>query len=383
MSFFKKKRFVRITGRIDTLDAVTMRCAISGYFTPESSSETLSGGGFYRVNEENPFAGYLSRITDLLHMSGRSLKTGKLPGHDMILKEYGNATSQKLPQEAETQEKTKYFETLDIETGKLWSARYLNLNFGRLDWDDFEGTVPADEFSLFTDYDLTLGSIEKIVKTLQDEKSVLDAECNSCAADIEQLEHFQKLDIDISDLKSVKFLKLRFGRLPIESAKAIGSYNRNPYVEFMQCSESGGYCWGMYVAPVSDIDAIDRMFAAMFFEKLDIPNIEGTPADEIQRLTDKAKTATAKSAEINVKIDNFWSSEYEPCVRVCAKLARLSEAFELRKYAARDKDGYMLYGWVPEKKLDVFEKDFKELTGIELKLNNPQRAEPAEQFDNR
>ena len=398
MSIIKMK-LVSISGTTDTLDAVTMRCLLSGCFQPEAATEALSGSGYYRINEDNPYAAYLARISDAVKASGREIAFDKLPDKNMLLTEYGGCAVDDVvgargisgenallmdgsPPDIISEDKSrggiavdklKYFEALDIETGKLWSAKYLNLKFGRLPAERGGNQLLSGD-PLLVEYDRCIGKIEKIIAALHDEQVRLAAECDQYQAAIEQLRHFESLDIDVGELWSAKFLKLRFGRLPIDGANEIDSYNKNPFVEFFRCSESGGYSWGMYVAPVSEIDEVDRIFAALFFERLRIPDITGKPADAIKKLSLEYDKILLQSEELQKKIDLFWRAEYESCMRVCAKLSRLSEAFNLRKSAAREKDGYLLFGWVPAKESRKLSENLDELNGIELKIDNPERG---------
>jgi Archaeal/vacuolar-type H+-ATPase subunit I len=408
-------KFVSISGTTDTLDAVTMRCLLSGSFQPETATESLSGSGYYRINEDNPYASYLARITDAVKSSGReavydtavlpSLPPAKGKGRKKDGKEApaisepempiggaalsdafdaaeinsndGSDSTEITPAEIKNiaVDKLKYFETLDAETGKLWSAKYLNLKFGHLPAEySQDGLTPSGSDPFLVEYDRSVRKIEKVISVLHDEQVWLAAECDQLQAAIEQLRHFESLNIDVGELFSAKFLKLRFGRLPIDSVNEIDAYDKNPYVEFFRCSESNGYCWGMYVAPLSEVDEVDRIFAALFFERLRIPDITGKPADAIAKLTEEYHKSLQKAAELDKKINRFWDAEYESCMRVCSKLHRLSEAFNLRKAATREKDGYLLFGWVPDKEAKKLSGSLDELNGIELKVDNPEQV---------
>jgi V/A-type H+-transporting ATPase subunit I len=413
-----KMKFVSISGAADTLDAVTMRCLLSGNFQPETSTELLSGSGYYRINEENPYASNLARITDAVKSSGREpvfgteiipdKKSGResyynrfsqtdndladiadpgslidrLPSAEEIVRsiaedtkpENGQDTQSSADEGAPEIDKLRFFEALDAETAGLWAAKYINQRIEDISAENQADNSPGGD-PLLVSYDRSIQKIEKVISALRDELKRLESELDKYKDAIEQLEHFKSLDVDLGELWSAKFLKLRFGRMPVASAKEIDAYDKNPYVEFFRCSESNGYSWGMYVAPVSAVDEVDRIFAALFFERLRIPDITGRPADAIRQLTDEYNKTLENAEKLKKKIKLFWDAEYDSCMRVCAKLYRLSEAFNLRRAAARNKDGYLLFGWVPEKEAGNLAASFDELRGIEMKLDSPKQIE--------
>jgi len=417
-----KMKFVSISGTASTLDAVTMRCLLSGSFQPETAIGSLSGR-YYRINEDNPYAAYLSRITEAVKSSGREpvyetmLAQGTRPGKGKQKPSYSKAGQKnnahyaagnlgpfeegeigslvdKLPSSEDVLhsfgwqpeegagslqpvelDKLRYFEALDIETEKLWRAKFTGMQVTEAPAEKPSGEGQPAADPLLQKYDRCIKKVEKLITALREEQAKLQAELDRCKDSIEQLRHFESLDVDVSALWSAKFLKLRFGRMPIASANEVDAYNKNPYVEFFRCSEEGGYAWGMYVAPASEIDEVDRIFAALFFERLRIPDITGSPKDAIKRLREEYEATKAKADELNKKLKLFWDAEYESCMSVCAKLHMLAEAFNLRRAAARAKDGYLLFGWVPEKEAQSLSDSLHELRGVEVKLDNPGQVE--------
>ncbi len=363
-----KMKLVTITGPIDTLDAVTMRCLGSGSFQPETSAEALPDSGYYHINEDNPYATYLQRITGALKSSGREPAYETEISSDFINAKTGSDVSAEDKNKNAAgagSTKSEYFNSLDIKTTGLWSAKYNQLNV--------EGYESGSD-ALLAEYDHNVRIIEDVLNGLQGEKTKLAAEFDRYKNAIEQLRHFETLNIDVGKLWSLQFLKLRFGRLPLESAQEIDSYDKSPYVEFFRCSESDKYCWGMYVAPVSEIVEIDRIFAALFFERIHIPDITGTPADAIKELSAEYDRIKQRVAELDKKINDFWDAEYESCMRVCAKLHRLSEAFNIRHAATRRKDGYLLFGWVPENEADKLADSLDEIKRVKLKIDSPKQV---------
>lgn len=281
-----KMKFVTISGTASKLDMVTMRCLQSGSFHPEvTAAERLLGSGYYRISEENPYASYLARITEAARSSGREpvyateivsehrsgrLKAGfgsidegeigdhldRLPSPEELLgyidrpAEVGGSTKAKAP----VLYRLGYFEALDIETAKLWKAKYTGENaIGEFCAESAGGTAFAGD-NLLEKYDRCIQKIENVISALQDGEAGLRSE-------------------------------------------------------------------------------------------------------------------PEKKAEL------FWDAEYDRCMKVCAKLHMLSEAFNLRLAAVRAEDRFQLFGWVPEKEADRLSDSLCRLGGVEVKFDSPEQLE--------
>ena len=74
-----KLSLVNIIGELDRLDDVIIRCADRGGFHPEPAAKTAVEHGFTPLNEENPYAPLLDRLTNLGIAAGLSPRF--LPEH--------------------------------------------------------------------------------------------------------------------------------------------------------------------------------------------------------------------------------------------------------------------------------------------------------------
>ena len=110
----------------------------------------------------------------------------------------------------------------------------------------------------------------------------LNEEIAVCDTNIEKAQHFVGLDLDVKKIDDCEYIITRFGRLPKDSYVKLQAYSENPYVEFFPCTKDDAYYWGTYVTPISEADSIDRIFSRLYFEKVDISDIHGTPDDYVK-----------------------------------------------------------------------------------------------------
>jgi len=169
-----------------------------------------------------------------------------------------------------------------------------------------------------------------------------------------QIEHFRQLDYDINKIINFKFIKYRFGKVPVEFYTRLSKYvYDNLNTVFYECERDKDYVWGIYFVPATEAVKIDAIYASLHFERIKLPDAYyGTPEESYQ-------TIKGQIAEINKELDNVYSQIKERLGSISDKLfaahytvTLLSKNFDVRKLAActRDKGKgevfYILCGWI-------------------------------------
>lgn len=187
---------------------------------------------------------------------------------------------------------------------------------------------------------------------------------------IEQFSHFTDLNVPLDTVIKSQFVKARFGRIPLESYQRLEDYKDNPYVMFFPC-EMSDYCYGMYLAPTEEAADVDRIFAGLYFERLRIPNSPETPAESIKKFKKQLENLKTELAETKQKVDDYWATKYDECLKIYTYLKRKSVTFDLRQFAAHYDDKFIFIGWVPSEECGRFKSLLKKVNGIEFEIENP------------
>ena len=103
--------------------------------------------------------------------------------------------------------------------------------------------------------------------------------------EIEQISHFTGLKVDLKDIFECKYVKPRFGKLPKEGYQKVTA-NSDPDVMFFPCTNNQEYYWGLYFAPIENLDEVDRIFSGLYFERIRIAQSEDTISGRINKLRD-------------------------------------------------------------------------------------------------
>lgn len=309
-----KMKLVTVSGDIGKLDKAIEVCCKNGNFHIEQATDFFdSKQGYSAINEENPYSHYLAKLETAL----------------------GNA--------------------------KLEVALT----------DTPDSTVESAELARFVD------SFEEKVGSLSLKVSEIKNEADDTRRTLEQMQHFKGLEIDLHELFACEFVRMRFGRLPIESYEKLAYYNDNPYVMCFPCTRDSKYVWGLYCAPLEAIGEVDRIFQGLYWERLWLPAETGTIEEACEMLEAKLSDAEKRLECAERELNSYWLSEKDKCALVYSLLSQRKQTFELRHCAARYKDSntFFLAGWLPSGGCRDICAQLDSIGGITYKLERPDECE--------
>ena len=313
----EKMDLVTLTGSFDSLDQAAALCLQSGCFQIEAVEDYLKNlEGASRIVEENGFKQPLHRLKAIIS---------------------------------------------SMESDPDWEK----------DWED----VPSSPVSL-SEIETEIAKIEEHIGQTHSQRSALSAEAARLQTVESQLEHFSGLDMDLQQVQNTRYVTVRFGRLPVESYRLLDAYQNNPHILFIPVSHDKNYYWGVYTAPTDYISDADRVFAGLFFERLEIPKVDGQAKDAIEHCRIQRQKIQEQLAECDRLAAEYWQAEREHCLEVYARLAVGNKIFDIRQsavaYSGHDRRMFILRGWIPARKRKEWETFFQDLPDLELTFETPE-----------
>ncbi len=305
----EKMSLVTIRGERGQLDEVLLRCLDSGVFHPESAGSLSEYSSALSVmKEENPYAAL-----------GKKLSAIALDA--------------------------------DIDLG--------NTSFEGLDLQNKEIPGYIDKLD---------GKLKKLLSKKRGSEQLIDSHQKA----LQRLRHLTGLeDVNFDRLFSCKYIKLRFGRLPVESYQKLRSYSDRPFI-LLSSENDGGYVWSLYFCAIADVQEIDGLFQSLYFERIRVPDYaHGTPQEAIDFIEKDLQREQKVLEGIREEISSIAAGEKERVQKLYAKLCLLGKAFELRDKAASVKGDFVVLGYVPSKEAAAFEKSFAGLDKVAVTLKDP------------
>ena len=303
----QKMSMVNIIGKYERLDDTIRKLLYIGCYHSEPTSDLMqSAEGFTSISEENPYLNMYNAIQEIFAVG--NIEPEIIEADDKMIS---------------SEEVTKLIDNLDSN-----------------------------------------------LKNIQSKRQELQRQRAHIAEDISHLERFVGINFKLSEIFACQFVKIRFGRIPIEGYQKISSYQNNPYVLFFPCSKDDSHYFGMYLAPYDEIDEVDRIFTSLFFERLRLPKSPGSPQESIDVFNEQIEDIDAQLKAQDDAVNNYFANNHDECVKLYSNVKAAYDAFELRKYATKYRNNFMIVGWVPVEKIDYFASEVQKVEEIEVTVED-------------
>lgn len=240
--------------------------------------------------------------------------------------------------------------------------------------------VPAEyddvEYNVSIDFAGYLEKIEKEYGALFEEKQRLDAQLEQHSKTLVQVEQLAGLNVNFADLYACKYVKVRFGRLPVDSVPKMEYFSDHTFY-FYQFENDGDYVWGLYLVPASQSVEIDDMFNSIYFERVRMPDyLHGTADESKMEILRLVKQESEQLDEIKAKLDELSKREKDKFIRVFNKLKAISDSYELRTNVSVINNRFFVSGFVPEREKKRFTELLGDIDGIEISFK-PADSDPS------
>lgn len=307
-----KMKLVNIVGRLKDFDTVVQKCCINGNFHVEQSATALENvKEFHPIETVNPYEKALQKAIDI-------------GVHADIHLHYSN------------------FEHLDMSTEEL---------------NDYvlKAGLTLDELN---------ARVRDLTQTAGRYKQMLV-----------QLAHLKTLNISLDDIFDCAYIGFRFGRLPKDSYPKVNTDHEGIELLFVPLEETDLFYWGFYVARKHQLEQADEFFNSLYFER--IPLVEqahGTPSDAAANVQAEITKTQRDWQDAQKAVEKYWMANRETFLKVYSKLRYLHDSFDLRKYASEYDENFYIFGWVPEKEIPAFTKQFDKLPHVDCIVEGIEEA---------
>lgn len=162
--------------------------------------------------------------------------------------------------------------------------------------------------------------------------------------------------ISIDDIHELKYVALRFGKLPLSQIEKIKYFDSYPFV-YQELSHTDQFAWIVYGGVEHSIGEIDNIFSSMNFEEVKLPKFaHGKMEEAVAELKAENKTMEAYLQELDQRIEKVKEENEEQLLGDFWKAYRLKELYKKGKYVVDLKTKAAIYAF------SSFDKE--ELEGI-------------------
>lgn len=151
--------------------------------------------------------------------------------------------------------------------------------------------------------------------------------------------------ISIDDIHELKYVALRFGKLPLSQIEKIRYFDSYPFV-YQELSHTDQYAWIVYGGVEHSIGEIDNIFSSMNFEEVKLPKFaHGKMEEAVAELKAEDKTMEAYLQELDQRIEKVKEENEEQLLGDFWKTYRLKELYKKGKYVVDLKTKAAVYAF--------------------------------------
>ena len=170
--------------------------------------------------------------------------------------------------------------------------------------------------------------------------------------------------ISIDDIHELKYVALRFGKLPLSQIEKIKYFNSYPFV-YQELSHTDQFAWIVYGGVEHSIGEIDNIFSSMNFEEVKLPKFaHGKMEEAVAELKAEDKTMEAYLQELDQRIEKVKEENEEQLLGDFWKTYRLKELYKKGKYVVDLKTKAAVYAFSSFNKNEL--EDIVNVPGITI-----------------
>lgn len=170
--------------------------------------------------------------------------------------------------------------------------------------------------------------------------------------------------ISIDDIHELKYVALRFGKLPLSQIEKIKYFDSYLFV-YQELSHTDQFAWIVYGGVEHSIGEIDNIFSSMNFEEVKLPKFaHGKMEEAVAELKAEDKTMEAYLQELDQRIEKVKEENEEQLLGDFWKTYRLKELYKKGKYVVDLKTKAAVYAFSSFNKNEL--EDIVNVPGITI-----------------
>ena len=183
-----------------------------------------------------------------------------------------------------------------------------------------------------------------------------------------QVRNIESIDLNLDDLFECKYIKIRFGRLPIDSVEKLQYYRNRPFV-FKSFSTDDTYSWCVYFTTAKYEGDVDNIFSSLYFERIRIPEfVHGNPIQAKENLQEEIDNDLKQLQHVNEVIEALKAECIDNFADIKAELEFINHTFEARKYVLGLGERFSITGFVVEEDVPKLKESFSNLKEVEIEV---------------
>ena len=203
------------------------------------------------------------------------------------------------------------------------------------------------------------------VEKIQKEHEELAASIQELRQTDACVKHLLGMDVSFKDLFSLKYVKLRIGRLPADNLQKLEYYS-NRCIHFIPFEKNPDWVWGIYLTPTDQAEFADSLMRSLFFERILLPDyLDGDAKTTDEMLTHIIDDEEQLDGQLEKQLSEYRSAHEDEILSLMSKLKTRMECFALRKMTLISAGRFSFSGYCPTRNAKSLTTELEKLDGVQ------------------
>lgn len=206
-------------------------------------------------------------------------------------------------------------------------------------------------------------SVEQLGKKIDNVKTAyegLTQDIENCQKDKENalnkiapIEKFDKIDVDIKKLYSLKYVKFRYGNISNDKLQYVRNEMDNINAILFEVEQEEDITWIIYVTTEEFVDNVDVFFNMQNFERIWLDqDLSGTPKQYINNIYKQISSKNVEIMQMKKELEDLKKNCTHILLSSYRQLQTYDKINKIKKYIMHDsKNTFYMVSWVPESSL--------------------------------
>ena len=209
---------------------------------------------------------------------------------------------------------------------------------------------------------------------LNDKQREFDRQIEELVSQLEQVEYFEGIDLDLNLLSGYSSMQVFAGNIPEDSD--LSPLDNMNGIEILQSNDITIVFTG-----IENIEEVERILLDQGFRSIDIPLVSGMPSNVKSQLNSNLSKLNSEKEAIDHEIQAISTRHGDWLVACEEHYSALSEKSSLPLKLATSDNMFVLDGWVPTNSVSVLQQALQKLD-IYYELGEESEVEPPIKLDN-
>ena len=189
-----------------------------------------------------------------------------------------------------------------------------------------DDVIPEDKLFSQEEMFSLIRDMNQTYMNFRDHEEELRKRQEHCREVLRLVEPFRSIDFSIDDVTQYRFIKFRFGRVPVDYYHKLEKYVYEDLdVVFIEGSRDASHVYGVYFSAEGNIEQTDAILKSLHFERLRLPDeCEGTTREVCKQLTDEINKLNQEILSTDIQIREAFKENGSKLLAVRDRLQKLS-----------------------------------------------------------